>query len=606
MQVGTLAIQHLFEKDVLYKVPLYQRPYVWNQEEQWAPLWEDLRRLAEQLLAGKQPRAHFLGASVQDRPPMPPGQIETRLLIDGQQRLTTVQLFLRAFEDVSRSDEDTSYQQALAKLTRNNHPLSKQPHERFKVWPTNADQEDFEKVMQAGGRTVLLSSYGVRANTKSLGRNIPDAYLFFWDQISAWLGEFESGPRPLKIPALYSAIRENVRLVVIDLDDKDDAQLIFETLNARGTPLLSADLVKNSLLNEVLKDGGDVESAYKKYWLTFDNDMAFWRKQVGKGHAKRARIETFLQHALTLMTKDEVSAGHLYTAYRDYSTSESAGSPIDRLETFRKYGEIYKQFHGEQSNPRISLFLERLETMDFGSVYPLLLRLFDALASEDDTLVDTLGVLESFLVRRMICRLSTRGYARLFVDIANRLDTTTNSIPAELQSILREGTAEIDRWPNDEELKRAWLEYPLYENLTRPRVRLLLEAMEMALRSDLSETKSVPRNLTIEHIMPQTWEQYWPLAPDVLVVEATQRRNQLIHTVGNLTLLNHKLNPKQSNKPWIDSADGLNGKRGALNEHSVLYLNKELVDHETWDESKIQLRGMELFSLAKATWPGPS
>jgi hypothetical protein len=206
----------------------------------------------------------------------------------------------------------------------------------------------------------------------------------------------------------------------------------------------------------------------------------------------------------------------------------------------------------------------------------------------------------------MICRLSTRGYARLFVDIANRLDTTTNSIPAELQSILREGTAEIDRWPNDEELKRAWLEYPLYENLTRPRVRLLLEAMEMALRSDLSETKSVPRNLTIEHIMPQTWEQYWPLAPDVLVVEATQRRNQLIHTVGNLTLLNHKLNPKQSNKPWIDSADGLNGKRGALNEHSVLYLNKELVDHETWDESKIQLRGMELFSLAKATWPGPS
>ena len=131
MQVGTLAIQHLFEKDVLYKVPLYQRPYVWNQEEQWAPLWEDLRRLAEQLLAGKQPRAHFLGASVQDRPPMPPGQIETRLLIDGQQRLTTVQLFLRAFEDVSRSDEDTSYQQALAKLTGNNHPLSKQPHERF-------------------------------------------------------------------------------------------------------------------------------------------------------------------------------------------------------------------------------------------------------------------------------------------------------------------------------------------------------------------------------------------------------------------------------------------------------------------------------------------
>ncbi|MDP2579984.1 DUF262 domain-containing protein [Shimia thalassica] len=84
MQVGTLAIQHLFEKDVLYRVPLYQRPYVWKKDEQWQPLWEDLRRLSEDLMSGKQPRSHFLGASVQDRPAVPPGQIETRLLIDGQ------------------------------------------------------------------------------------------------------------------------------------------------------------------------------------------------------------------------------------------------------------------------------------------------------------------------------------------------------------------------------------------------------------------------------------------------------------------------------------------------------------------------------------------
>ena len=265
MQVGTLAIQHLFEKDVLYRVPLYQRPYVWTQEDQWNPLWEDLRRLAEQLLSGKQPRAHFLGASVQDHPPMPPGQIETRLLIDGQQRLTTIQLFLRAFEDVVRADQDLRYQQALEKLTRNNHPLSSQPHERFKVWPTNADQEDYEKVMEASGRAALLQSYGAHAKTKSLGRNIPDAYLFFWEQIAKWLDDTDTGSREAKVHSLYSAIRDNVRLVVIDLDDKDDAQLIFETLNARGTPLLSADLVKNSLLSEVQKTGADVESAYKKW-----------------------------------------------------------------------------------------------------------------------------------------------------------------------------------------------------------------------------------------------------------------------------------------------------------------------------------------------------
>ena len=606
MQVGTLAIQHVFEKDVLYKVPLYQRPYVWNQEEQWAPLWEDLRRLAEQLLVGKQPRAHFLGASVQDHPPMPPGQIETRLLIDGQQRLTTIQLFLRAFEDVVRADQDLRYQQALEKLTRNNHPLSSQPHERFKVWPTNADQEDYEKVMEASGRASLLQSYGVNAKTKSLGRNIPDGYLFFWEQISNWFDDPQTGPREAKVHSLYSAIRDNVRLVVIDLDDKDDAQLIFETLNARGTPLLSADLVKNSLLNEVQKAGADVESAYKKYWLNFDADTAFWRAKVGKGHARRPRIEIFLQHALTLLTRDEVSVAHLYTAYRDYSASPSAGTPVERLESFKKYGQIYRDFHGEQSNLRVGLFLERLNTMDFGSVYPLLLRLFELLGGDEDVLVSTLSALESFLVRRMVCRLSTRSYTSLFVNLANRLEGTGAAIVDEFELMLREGTAEVDRWPTDDEFKRAWLEYPLYENLTRPRVRLLLEALEMASRTDLTETKVVPKNLTIEHVMPQSWEQYWPLAEGVVVAEATQSRNQLIHTIGNLTLLNNKLNPKQSNRPWVESADGFQGKREALGEHSVLCLNKKLVDHEAWDEDSIKRRGMELFFTATSIWPGPN
>ncbi|MBD3623903.1 MAG: hypothetical protein HUJ24_00685 [Rhodobacteraceae bacterium] len=92
--------------------------------------------------------------------------------------------------------------------------------------------------------------------------------------------------------------------MVIDLDEKDDAQLIFETLNARGTPLLSADLVKNSLLSEILDNGGDAEKAYQKYWQAFDEDAPFWRAEIGRGHARRARIEIFLQHALTLLTGD--------------------------------------------------------------------------------------------------------------------------------------------------------------------------------------------------------------------------------------------------------------------------------------------------------------
>ena len=605
MQVGTLAIQHLFEKDVLYRVPLYQRPYVWKEDEQWQPLWEDLRRLSEDLLGGKQPRSHFLGASVQDRPSVPPGQIETRLLIDGQQRLTTLQLLLRAFEDVVKLEEDSRYHQAIGKLIRNQHPLSTEDYEGFKIWPTNADRDDYQMVMESADRAALLKAYGVRSDAKSVGRNIPDSYLFFHGAISEWLAENDGAKKDEKIPALYSAVRDNVRLVVIDLDEKDDAQLIFETLNARGTPLLSADLVKNSLLSEIQDNGGDAEKAYQKYWQTFDKDAPFWRAEIGRGHARRARVEIFLQHALTLLTGDDVSAAHLYAAYRDFSLEEHAGSPEDRIKTIRRYGVIYREIVEGHENPRIQTFLERLKVMDIGTAYPFLLKLFDVLGSRADLLSEVLSDMESFLVRRMVCRLSTRGYNRLFVDLIGEVDGAPDRIPQRIRDSLRSRTAEFDRWPSDEEFKKSWVNNPLYENLTRPRLRLILEAMEAALRGDFAETKDVPKNLTVEHVMPQTWQANWPLLGRTSEAEETLHRNELIHTIGNLSLLNQKLNPAQSNKAWVVEGDPDGGKREALEDHSVLYLNKRLCEYDNWNEAKIKERSGDLFENAKKIWHAP-
>ncbi|WP_323010531.1 DUF262 domain-containing protein [Paracoccus sp. (in: a-proteobacteria)] len=606
MQVGTLAIQHLFEKDVLYRVPLYQRPYVWKEDEQWQPLWEDLRRLSEDLLGGKQPRSHFLGASVQDRPSVPPGQIETRLLIDGQQRLTTLQLLLRAFEDVVKLEEDSRYHQAIGKLIRNQHPLSTEEYESYKIWPTNADRDDYQTVMESDDRTALLKAYGVRSDAKSVGRNIPDGYLFFHDAISEWLAENDGAEKNKKIPALYSAIRDNVRLVVIDLDEKDDAQLIFETLNARGTPLLSADLVKNSLLSEIQDNGGDAEKAYQKYWQAFDKDAPFWRAEIGRGHARRARIEIFLQHALTLLTGDDVSAAHLYAAYRDFSLGQRSGSPEDRIKTIRKYGVIYREIVEGHENPRIKTFLDRLKVMDIGTAYPFLLKLFDVLGSRVDLLAEVLSDMESFLIRRMVCRLSTRGYNRLFVDLIKEVEGEPDQIPQRIRDSLLGRTAEFDRWPSDEEFKKAWINNPLYENLTRPRLRLILEAMEAALRGDFAETKDVPKNLTVEHVMPQTWQTNWPLPGEASEAEETLHRNELIHTIGNLSLLNEKLNPVQSNKAWVVEGDPEGGKREALEDHSVLYLNKRLCEHDSWNEAKIKERSDVLFDSAKKIWNIPN
>ncbi|MEX2650006.1 MAG: DUF262 domain-containing protein [Alphaproteobacteria bacterium] len=604
MQTNSLTLQILFEKDVQYVVPLFQRPYVWEREAQWEPLWDDIVRVADRLLARELPRAHFLGASVQDKPDAPPGVLETWTLIDGQQRLTTLQILLQAFCDAVAGLELEPYRQALIKMTRNDHPLATKAHEAFKVWPTNADRLDFRTTMEAGSPNGVRRAIDKSLTVESVGRLIPDAYLFFHDKALEWLGDGEAAAA--RADTLYRALRQHVRIVVIDLDEKDDAQVIFETLNARGTPLLAADLIKNALLQGVITDGIDPEDAYEQHWRHIDDDPGYWRKEVGRGHAKRPRVDTFLQHYLILTSRNEVAAAHLYTEFIELDTKGAKADPpvppAKRMAEISRFAKLYRRLDTREASPRARLFLERLATMDIGATYPFLLRLFDRFGAAENVVNAVLGDLESFLVRRMVCRLSTRGYGRVFLDLLETLEGDAAGAPGRLSQALIAHTAEVDRWPDDEEFGAAWRDYSIYENLTRPRVRLTLEALERAMRGPLAETEDVPKYLTVEHIMPQAWETHWPLSGlDVPAVEANARR-KLIHTIGNLTLLNDKLNPLVSNGPWT-SSDGGNAKRNGIKENSVLFLNKAICEREVWDDKTIRARSEELLALAKGIWP---
>ncbi|PAX07300.1 DUF262 domain-containing protein [Sphingomonas lenta] len=603
MQVATLAVQHLFEQNVLYRVPLYQRPYVWNEDGQWRPMWDDISRLADQVMAGEKPRAHFLGATVQGKEIVAPGQMESRLLIDGQQRMTTLQLLLRAFHDLVAVAGLTDYASALAMLYRNSHALNTKLHQSFKVYPTNADRADFHIVMTSESRAALLKACGAKPGMAT-GRTIIDGYLFFAREIEAWLGP-DDAEMKARAAALYGAVRDEVRLVVIDVDEKDDAQLIFETLNARGTPLLAADLVKNALLSAVERAGSNVEQAYETYWAPFDNDSYFWRGQTGRGHARRARIEQFLQFALTIMSRREVAAGHLYAAYRDFAARPDAPTAPAQMERLRRYGDIYRRLVEGHHPPRVQLFLRRLAVMDFESSYPFLIKLFDLLDDNGEALERVLVDLESFLVRRMVARLDTRGYNKLFADLLFALDVEPDAAPDAVRERLQSGEAEVDRWPDDQEFRRGWSDNPLYENLTRPRLRLLLEAMEAALQQGgYAEVDGVPSSLTIEHVLPRSWQEHWSLPSGVDPIEAEERRNRALHTIGNLTLLKGALNAMQSNRPWIGG--DAPGKRDGLAAHTVLHLNKKLLEQERWDEEAIAVRAGELFLLARQTWPRPT
>jgi len=594
MDAGTHPIRVIFGQDRRHIVPLFQRRYVWKKESQWEPLWEDIRNVAVRLTDQVETRPHFLGAVVLDQLRKPTGSVETRLIIDGQQRLTTIQVLLEALCDLCATLGAEKYHKALLKLTRNDDPMSDNADDRFKVWPTNRDQEDFRRVMDAGSPADLLALYGVKDPTKGVGQPIADAYLYFYEAVKDWVRPGENGMEG-RLEILYQTLREKLRMVVIDLSTDDDAQLIFETLNARGTPLLPSDLVKNFLFHRVELAHEPLEPLYAQYWEQFDLESAYWGEELGRGHARRARIDLFLQHYLTVKTADEVPVGHLYSAYRQYAAGE--GSPKVQLSSIHAYARVYQSFDNLAPDTREGRFFSRLSAMDIGTALPFLLEVTIRLKDHKALLTRVLEDVESFLVRRMIVQLNTRGYNRLFIDLLQQLEGEVREAHARTREFLLAGDNESNRWPKDDEFRAAWIEVAAYRVLVRQRVRMVLEAVEQQIRSEKSEKIELKEKLTIEHVLPQQWRTHWPL-PEGAGEDAAARRSHLIDTFGNLTLLTRKLNPSVSNGPWAD-------KKKAIQKHSALALNRDFPDEAAWDEGTILQRGRELFSHARKIWRHP-
>lgn len=590
MHTGTLSIKNLFEQERRHLVPLYQRPYVWTEDEQWKPLWEDVRSVADRLLAGEpSPKPHFLGAIVLEQVRKPTGHVETRILIDGQQRLTTIQLLLEAFADLCGTFGVVDYQGSLLKLTRNADPLSKDADEQFKVWPTNANQPAFRRVMLAG------SAEAIRGDRALTGKPLAKAYLFFATSIAEWLRSSEDG-FAARVDALLKTVREHIRIVVIDLGEEDDPQLIFETLNARGTPLLPADLVKNLLYYRASVAHENADELYARYWRPFDEDHQYWRKELGRGHAKRARLDTFLQHYLALQTNTEMSVAHLYTAFRDFIRQLGAPPVKDQLESIYEYAQIYRGFDQTETNTREGQFFERLRILEATTIYPFLLKLFRG-AYSDSVRRRVLQDVESFLVRRLVCQLSTRSYNRFFLDLLGVTSVDEGDFADQVRHFLLASTAEGGRWPADAEFRDSWLEHPVYTRLRHDRVRMLLEALEKHAHTGRTERLAFNEKLTIEHLLPQEWQRHWPLPTPSAEIEA--HRNRVLHTFGNLTLLTKALNPSVSNGPWQE-------KKAAILEYSSLNLNRRLAHADIWNEEAIRRRGQETVELAIEIWPRPS
>lgn len=602
MRVDKLTLERIFERTERLEAPLFQRPYVWKKVRNWAPLWEAIKQVAEARLAGMTPRPCFLGAIVLDQLKTSTGKLHARQIIDGQQRLTTLQLAIAAARDLCAARNVVGYSEAFKKLNTNHVPLSKDPNEVFKVWPTNSDRVDFRDTMNAGSREAVRQLPGADPDDDWL---IPDAYLFFADTFDEWLGGVEGELLESRIDALYVAIKEDLHLVVIDLEEQDDAQVIFETLNALGTPLLPTDLVKNYLFHLAEFQEQDTEHLYREQWAAFDTDKHFWRKEVRQGRLKRSRLDLFMNDYLTLVTGEIVNAAALFSTFRDYVRTSNGQSAAKHMEMFRTYANVYRSFGEFPPDSREGQFFYRLEQLDTTTVFPLLLEVLKRHGTSQGRpqVVQVLDDLESYLVRRAICGMTTKAYNRLFVDIIKKLRDEDDFSAGAIRAYLLAQTGEASLWPDDEAFHTSWLTINFYRRLKKSKSRMILEAIEATLHTGKTEKVQIEKELTIEHLLPRHWEKHWPLPETVgtpeEIKEATQHRNEMLHRVGNLSLLTKRLNPSVSNGAWEK-------KREKILEHTVLKLNWAFHNVPDWNEALIQNRSEELFKSAVKIWSKPA
>ena len=597
MEVNVLTMNKLFGKTIRYLIPPFQRSYVWTKEDQWEPLWDDVRNTAEDYIENNsgddmrrlslnQSRAHFLGAVVVQQQQFMTGEIETRLVIDGQQRLTTSQLLLDAVQEILEKRGHNRIARRMSLLVLNDDAYVDDDDDVFKVWPTLNDRDAFRHAMHNG---LPSDEYA-----DSL---IVQAHEFFKLEVEHWLDEHPNESE-VRADALEKAVVHLLELVVIDLHIEDEPHIIFETLNARGTPLLQSDLVKNMVLYEAGKSdiASDSEDALRLWNFTDD----WWRSEVRRGRIMDPRIDVFLNYWLTMRTREEVRPDRTSAEFRDYT--EKVNKPIEEIaDDIRRVGGTYRVLE-EGKKDGFETFLYRREVMQAGTLTPVLLWLFSSDIPEEQR-KKAVRALESYMVRRMVCRMTTRNYNLLFLGLVHTLEKAEVAhVGDTVLEYLAEQTAHANLWPDDRTLEDAFLTLPLYWSLTRGRLRLVLEGIEEELRSNMAESQIVPRGLTIEHIMPQKWQENWPLPADVTDVERAMEerdhRNRIIHSIGNLTLVNGNLNSSLSNAPWTD-------KRKTLSQHTVLFLNKELLEEapDVWNEEMIAERAKRLSKVAAQVWP---
>jgi uncharacterized protein DUF1524/uncharacterized protein DUF262 len=525
-----------------------------------------------------------------------PGTPPRFLVIDGQQRLTTLQLLLNAAA-LCADELDCADEAQLVRRLVYNDPLLAKDKDRFKVWPTNSNQNAFQLVMEPEGAPENAAD--------DPGNEIQEAFSFFATQVRDWA--MEEGEPAGRLKALRITAADLLKLVAIRLEGNDNPQVIFETLNARGTPLIALDLLKNSVFLTASNESAATDRLYAEHWAA-ELDRDYWREDRRQGRLFTKNGDLFLMHWLVVELGKPVPATELFKTFQASVLARSNHPPMEELiPRLCSDAAVVRGFDNMPAASPERRFFDLLELLDTTTMLPVALLLFRDPAVEQGQRRTVLSTLEDFLVRRMLCGWTTKNYNRLGADLVAAIKDNPASPDSAAQAFLAGQEASANKWPTDAELHEVLVGKSLYGFRRQDRLVMVLWEIEKRLRAKNSRTEqdlTRPENLTLEHVLPQSWEKHWPL--DESVEDPRAWRDEHLHRLGNLTLTTGELNSSLSNAPW-SVGDAASDKRRALTRHSVLRLNTQLAEGnpKVFDEHAIDRRGELLAKQILAIWPGP-
>ena len=546
-------------------IPIYQRTYSWTRE-QCTQLWNDVVNAAtHQAIKG-----HFIGSIVYIRDGLDNiAAIPQYLVIDGQQRLTTLSLLLLALAHAAQNAElpsDVSYEDILDSYLINKY--GKEEY-RYKLLLTQSDKHELIHLLDGKNQPMFEHSID-----HSMGR-LTDNYHFFEEQIS------QGG---IDLTTLYMGLN---KLIIVDIvldRDHDNPQLIFESLNSTGMDLSQADLIRNYVLMGMNREAQS--KLYKTYW--YPMEQLFPHTSDGNS------FDRFMRDYLTLKQGIIPNIDKVYASFKSYHQERTDISINDLVADIYRYAIHYVNFaflwEGESELKRL---FGDINALKVDVIYPFLLEVYDDYAQKQlsrlarQDFIAILKLLESYLFRRAICGIPTNTLNKVFATLAKELDK--ERYVESLQRILLQKDS-YRRFPGDEEFRSAFVVKDVYNFRLR---NYLLRKLENTGQKELVNIESC----TIEHIMPQN-----PNVPKVwqqeLGLDWKTVHNLYLHTIGNLTLTGY--NSELSDRSFQEKRT----MKGGF-EESPLRLNGSLKHVEHWNKDEIEKRAASLVEQAVKIWAVP-